>query len=338
MQNNLGSGATLQRQWHLLGLLPSRAPGITTNELLQQLNEAGFALKKRQVERDLQMLSTMFPLQCNDKSKPFGWYWAVPTQLPAMTLSDAMSWQLMAPMLEKLLPAPLYQVIQPKLLAATQLLQKSESGNQTARLSQKLAYVPAGVMYQAATIDQDVLQCLQQAVWEERCVNVLYHQTYKDRHIQLLLHPLALVHTSVQLYLVAVADGHKDVRLYALHRCKQATLTDQLVQIPPDFELQSYLNTGAMQFRTGAIIDFQARISKKLAAILRETPLSADMTLQTGQDHDLLNAQIRDSWQFQLWLLSQGRDLEVLAPAALRQQIQQELTETLAYYQPAKPD
>lgn len=338
MQNNHGSGATLQRQWHLLGLLPNRAPGVTSNELLQQLNEAGFALKKRQVERDLQMLSTLFPLQCNDKSKPFGWYWAVPTQLPAMSLSDAMSWQLMAPMLEKLLPTPLYQVIQPKLLAATQLLQKSESGNQTARLSQKLAYVPAGPVYQAPVVGPHILSALQQALWQEQQVHVNYHQAYQQRQIQLQLHPLGLVHTGLQLYLVAIADGYDDIRLYALHRFIEVNLTDQPTQIPADFSLQSYLDTGAMQFRTGAIIDFQARISKKLAAILRETPLCTEMTLQDGQDHDLLSAQIRDSWQFQLWLLSQGRDLEVLAPATLRQQIQQELSETLTYYQPAKLD
>jgi predicted DNA-binding transcriptional regulator YafY len=68
--------ATLSRQWALLRQLPSRSPGITSAELVWRLRDVGFSVSKRTVERDLNELSLIFPLERNDKSIPFGWHWA----------------------------------------------------------------------------------------------------------------------------------------------------------------------------------------------------------------------------------------------------------------------
>ena len=44
---------TLTLQWELLRLLPNLGAGKTAKEILDALPEAGFAVSKRQVERDL---------------------------------------------------------------------------------------------------------------------------------------------------------------------------------------------------------------------------------------------------------------------------------------------
>jgi predicted DNA-binding transcriptional regulator YafY len=74
--------ATLSRQWALLRQLPSRSPGITSAELVWRLRDVGFIISKRTIERDLNELSLIFPLERNDKSIPFGWHW------PANALGD----------------------------------------------------------------------------------------------------------------------------------------------------------------------------------------------------------------------------------------------------------
>ena len=67
--------STLARQWELLKLLPSRAPGASASELQGRLQASGFSASKRTVERDLTELSRLFPIQCNSKGVPYGWYW-----------------------------------------------------------------------------------------------------------------------------------------------------------------------------------------------------------------------------------------------------------------------
>ncbi|MDD0972969.1 WYL domain-containing protein [Pseudomonas fontis] len=68
--------ATLSRQWELLRQLPSRSPGVTSAQLVMRLKDAGFPISKRSIERDLNELSLIFPLERNDKSIPYGWHWS----------------------------------------------------------------------------------------------------------------------------------------------------------------------------------------------------------------------------------------------------------------------
>lgn len=72
--------ATLSRQWELLRQLPSRSPGATSAALAMRLRDAGFSISKRTIERDLNELSLIFPLERNDKSIPYGWHWSPTVQ------------------------------------------------------------------------------------------------------------------------------------------------------------------------------------------------------------------------------------------------------------------
>lgn len=45
-----------------------------------RLRDAGFSISKRTIERDLNELSLIFPLERNDKSIPFGWHWSPAVQ------------------------------------------------------------------------------------------------------------------------------------------------------------------------------------------------------------------------------------------------------------------
>lgn len=72
---------TIARQWQLLKLLPNQHPGTTSTHLHKALAEAGHSTSKRTIERDLNELSALFPLHCNDKGTPFGWYLAADINL-----------------------------------------------------------------------------------------------------------------------------------------------------------------------------------------------------------------------------------------------------------------
>jgi len=66
---------TIARQWQLLKLLPDRHPGQSATQLQAALAMAGHKTSKRTVERDLNELAMLFPVHCNSKGMPYGWYW-----------------------------------------------------------------------------------------------------------------------------------------------------------------------------------------------------------------------------------------------------------------------
>ncbi len=348
------SSATLMRQWRLYQLLPKKPPGVTVTKLLAELQDH-FQVERRTVERDLEVLSLVFVLRCNDKSKPFGWYRLDPNKRQPMSLPEALLLHLAEPELSNLLPGMLRPLLAAGLAEASQELQESAQ-NKRWQLSEKLAFVPTPQLQQAPVIDAEVLSTVQSALMEDFCVDIDYQSPYRlpaavatedaatesaakqaiKTASKYLLHPLALVQNGMQLYLVAVVDGFQDIRLFAMQRISAAQQTEKPAERPADFKLQPYLTSGALQFVSEpAPFTLSARVDTTLANLLAEAPLGNQMRLERTAEPDWwqLTTNISDSWNLRLWLQSQGSRVEVLSPLWLRQQVQAELQRTLALYQ-----
>jgi predicted DNA-binding transcriptional regulator YafY len=330
------SASALSRQWVILKSLPSRAPGITSRELLQLLAEQGFCLSKRTIERDLQELSAIFPVCSNEKSKPYGWYWAADSsiEVPGIMLTDALTILLIENSLKTLLPAGMLKGLQPRFAQARNKLRSLSDDIPLATWLDKVAAVSPEMSLLPPAIDEMILQTLQQALLNNKQVIVRYGAVHQKQVKDFYLSPLGLVQRGQTTYVVATAGDYQDVRLFALHRFQLAELTDIAVNIPPGFTLASYIASGAFQFCNGETVQLHARVSQVLADILDETPLSEDMTMQPATDGWFeIKATVINSWQLKWWILSRGGAIEILAPISLRQMIATHLSNALAHYQ-----
>lgn len=332
-----GSRQTLVRQWEMLKLLPTRQPGITARQITQQLNDKDFDVSKRQVERDLDLLSQSFAIVCNDKGKPYGWHWmeGVSIDIPAVSAAEALSLTMVEKVLKPLVPTTVLQSIAPRLNQAKDKLTKLQQQSDLASWQEKVAYVPATLQQQAPAIDDDVLSSVQIALLRGRCVEVSYkpiaQQSKSKRYI---LHPLSIVQRGVSSYLVARVEPYQDVLLFAMHRMKEATVLDDKAAVAPEgFTLSNYLEQGALQFSDGEVFDLKAVINDDLAMHLEEAPLGDDQTITKLNQKNQLTVTVADSWQLRWWILSQGEQIEVREPCGLREEIKATLKSALKHYQ-----
>lgn len=322
----------LARQWEMLKCLPSRAPGVTARELTEQLHDAGFSVTKRTVERDLNDLSLQFGIVCNDASMPYGWHW-LPGQQQAfgsVDLVDALSLSLAEDVLRQMLPPTMLAALTPKFEQARNKL-SALAENPMARLGQKVRYVPASFAYQAPTLRPKIMEALQQALVEERQIEVRY-AAFRKEGKDLRLHPLSLVQRGNVPYLVATSYDYPDIRLYPVHRFEKVALTEQKITPPVDFSVDAYLASDALDFGGGEAIQFKAKVGESLANYLAETPIAADQKLSFQNETWQIQATITDSWQFHFWILSQGAEVEVVEPKGLREQIAQGLRSASCVY------
>jgi hypothetical protein len=134
---------TLARQWELLRLLPTRGSGRSAKDLTISLGDAGYIVSKRQIERDLLDLQEVFGLQCNDVSMPYGWLWpnSRSTDLPGITLAEALSLKVIEETLNPLLPLSVKRVLGPKFAQAKSKLSALKVGNKTAKWADKVITV-----------------------------------------------------------------------------------------------------------------------------------------------------------------------------------------------------
>lgn len=329
------SNKTLSRQWELLDILPTRQPGISVTDLYQKLLDLGFTMTRRTVERDLEALSNAFPLICDMADGVQHWRWmdSKKNVLPGMTVAEAMMLEIVQGTLKTMLPAALFESLDRRFSQAKLKMQTLGDSNNNSVLADKIAVVSPSLPLTPPEVNVSFYEAVQQALTTGKQLSAVYTPMHDQQQKTYTLNPLGLVQRGHVSYLVASVADYTDVLLFALHRFTELTLSTNKAKSPPKFVLADYVTQGAMQFGSGKAITFIARVAPYLSRILTEAPIATDMTLTLQADGWYqLTATVFDGWQLQWWILSHSRAIEVLAPADLRQEIIEKLTEAAGLY------
>lgn len=323
----------VSRQWEILKSLPSRTPGLSCAEIREHLALAGHEVGKRTVERDMVALSGTFAIVCDDALPAPRWRWrdGQKSETGGLTVADALSLALAEQSIRPLLPRNLLRAIEPRFNLARSKL--AELGQQShARWLDKVRSVPASLAFEPPRVPESVISAVHEALFHETCLEIDYSTPSARKAKTQLLHPLGWVQRGAVAYLVASAYDFDEPLLYALHRISRAKRLEDPRRVPSGFTLDAFLASGHLDFAPGGPIRLKARLGDALAGYLTETPLAADQKIQGGPGRYHFAATVRDSWQLRFWILSQGPEITVLRPAALRKEILDTIEETRSRY------
>lgn len=326
--------ATVARQWNMLAMIPKQGGGITVEIIRRNLEDSGFEVCARTVQRDLDGLADLFAIEVNKEAKPYQWFWRKDTcfNLPSLELSDALALGLLEQTLRPLLPADTLKQLQPRFKLAADKLRALSGNNQVARWADKVRVVAPTLSLLPPVVGAGIRETVQEALLKDEQIEVRYRSADADQASSLRLHPLGLVQSGVRTYLIAGVFDYPEPRLFALHRMQKVERSYQPIRKLEGFSLDKYIAAHALEFGSGEIIRLRARVDQSLARVLGETPLSADMTIRAQRGHLLLEASVADTWQLQWWILSQAERLRVLQPVSLRREIRRRLVAAAAQY------
>lgn len=120
------TSSTLFRQWTMLRMIPRHPRKITVRDLAARLEQQGFPVTERTVQRDLQALSgELFALTVDDRSRPYGWQWARGAEamdIPGMEPQTALAFKLAERFLSPLLAPSTLGSLEPHLRQAERVL------------------------------------------------------------------------------------------------------------------------------------------------------------------------------------------------------------------------
>ncbi len=313
----------ITRNWHILRMIP-RNGRINVAKIHRTLLDISPALSvsRRTIERDLHDLSNIFPLEYDGK-KPQGWKWrkdAEGLDVPGMDLSAALTFRMVEGHLSRLLPHSCLNALSPNMKRARTLLSELDSGG-LAAWPDKISVVPRTQPLIPPEIDPLVIDVVYEALFTNRRFTAAYGRR-RDSSSLLEINPLGLVFNDPVVYLVATCWDYIDIRLYSLHRFRSAELSEKEVRRPPEFDLQRYIDEGALGFaqEPGKTLPLEALFTTGAAAHLRESRLSGGQKI-TPQENGrvLVEAIVADTPQLRWWLLGFGAQVEVLEPAELRE-------------------
>lgn len=313
---------SLIRYLDMLSRIPKDPLFITTPELLKQLQNAGYDVDLRTVQRDLIKLSgsSFSPIFNSGNTKPLQWSWPSfhRVHLPTMTSQEALTFKLVETFLDGLLPPAIKQQLSDYFQSANSVIQASPLANWV----DKIRIIPSSLSLQPPAIADTVLDTVYQALLTQRQISAIYQgvdQTPKSFNV----HPLGLVFRNKVIYLVATIGDSSNIKQLALHRFIETQLTELLAASPSGFLLETYINQGEFDYPVaddGSYINLKLRIGGYLKQLLSETPLHDEQQIWDEGDEFILETPILDTAQLRWWIRSFATEIEVLEPFELREE------------------
>ncbi|RUR36645.1 helix-turn-helix transcriptional regulator [Vreelandella populi] len=321
----------------LLQLIPRYPGSISTPVLKEKLAERGFHIDTRSLQRDLsEKLSTHFPLGCDDTQKPYRWYFDrdFQCQLPALDVPSALTLVLAEEYLKGLLPPVVIGQLSPQFTDARRLLDELSS-NGLSQWARKVRAIPNGKALIPAELDETTWQVVAQALLEQKAIDVNYLSRTTETEKALILHPQGIVSRHSVTYLLAQVDGFDDLRQFALHRVKNAAISETAWQVRAGFNIDTYIQSSAFGYRQGSKdVTLDAEINRSVAWLLKETPLSSEQSISPTNKSGWyrLTALVPDDQQTLWWLMGMGANVKVHAPSTWRDELKASAERVLAHY------
>ena len=289
----------------------------------------------RTVQRSLEQLSAGFPITSDTRGRANHWYWIdrhALTQIRGMSASTAFALRLAVEYLKPIMPVSALRQLEPYFRHAAGIL----DGTALGRWMEKVAIVGRGPVLKPPDISDDVREAVYAALMENRQLEVDCRSRERTRFQRVVVNPLGLVVREGIVYLATTAWGYQDIRHYVLHRMRRPELLDAPAKRPPRFRLSHHIredlrfsypvNPGKLWLR--ALLDSGTAIH------LTESGLAADQRIsETDDGRMLIEAKVPDTADLRWWLLSFRSAVEVLEPAALREEFRQRAQAMRALYE-----
>ena len=313
---------TLSRQWALLKAVPAYPHWLSTRELHQRTWDQGHEVNIRTTQRDLDFLSSPFPLCSKTRGKTHYWQWmqgAQGLEIPAMSQSTALVFQLADHYLRQLMPGNVLGLLSPYLERASTILADTKLSN----WNEKVIHMEQGPQLTPPEVDEGIRDIVYRALLEGRQFELEYVPRYETDSRTYPVNPLGVVLREGVFYIVCTIWEYTDIRQLAMHRIKNAKLLDAGVQAIKGFDLKKYIHKeSAFSYpESPKTIKLKALFDKGAAWHLTERQLSDDQKLKKITDESFqLTATVRDTLELRWWLLGFGDGVEVLAPKALRKE------------------
>lgn len=306
---------TLLRQWTMLRLIPRYPRRVDTNRLQDELNQQGFPITLRSIQRDLNKLSAVLPIGC-DQSKPQGWWWQADADLleiPGLDPQAALVFKMAEQHLKQALPSATLDNLRPWFRAANGVLDAQPNG--VGGWLDKMRILPSGPPLAPPFINPEIQSTVYQALLENKRLAVEYRPQDAPKPKSYEINALSIVQRGNLLYVVCTIREYTNPMLLLMHRLGAAFILDKAATVPDNFDIDRYIENGELGFRLGPPVKLVAEFNAKASRLFHETPLSEDQKIRSiSTDRVRITATVSNTMEIRAWLRGFGKNVSVISP------------------------
>jgi predicted DNA-binding transcriptional regulator YafY len=179
---------------------------------------------------------------------------------------------------------------------------------------------------------EEVIKSLTDAMLNQQTSLIEYHSFTDDTVKTFKIDPLTYFERGGGLYVFCRHPTYKDIRILAVERIQQLTITEDTFVYPADFNPDELLeNSFGLYFDDP--VKVKIRFKPYQARYIMERCWAKGEKKRKQKDGSLiLEMETSGTWEVKRWVMSFGSEAEVIEPAAMRQAIKNELINALTIY------
>jgi predicted DNA-binding transcriptional regulator YafY len=293
-----------------------RSHKVSAAELREQLSNAGYDRNIRTIQRQLKTLSEHFPIELDEKSKPFGYRWTKDARglaLPLLSEQESLLLRLAELQLRNLLPDSLMNSLKSLFRQARANIggQLPGSVKRDREWLDKVRVISTTQPLLAPRLQAGVFENVSNALYGNRWLTLEY-KSFSGKLAPCEVMPLGLAQQGPRLYLVCRYRGFDNERTLAMHRIVSAKAQTLTFERPRAFDFATYEADGRFSFGEGRRVRLSFLIEQDMGVILQESPLSADQVVKEVDGQFRITATVVESALLERWLLAYSPEISKL--------------------------
>jgi predicted DNA-binding transcriptional regulator YafY len=162
---------------------------------------------------------------------------------------------------------------------------------------------------------------------------VRYSSLSSNRTTERRVHPYHVFNHRGDWYVAGWDEGREEVRIFALHRIRSATVATESFAPPRGFSFAKFMADAFAIQKGGPTVEVAVRFAPRQARWIRERRWHPTARVQERIDGGLvLSLRIAETSEIVRWVMQFGAEAEVLKPASLRRAVAAEMTAALRAY------
>lgn len=180
----------------------------------------------------------------------------------------------------------------------------------------------------------DYFTAIISAMQESRVVRMKYHPFWKMSAEEVYLEPYFVKAFRKRWYVIGLNRNDRKIKTYALDRVQSVTLLTEEFLYPEDFVPTEYFANAFGVMRGDEIVEnIRLKVTMRQAQYFRALPLhDSQREYEVGDGYVIFGYRMSITYDLVQELMSLGREIEVLAPQQLRDEIKEKLQAALGQY------
>ena len=322
----MARGDQLARQWKIFQTLVTSRHGKSVRDLAKNLD-----CHKRTVYRDLEALEAAgFPIYTENSNGKSRWFLMDSARNPMpvpFSLPELMALYFGRDTL-KVLKGTVFHDSLEGLFQKIEATLPPESKKYLKNVEQSLKV--GSKPYKPYRKFDKIIDQIKEAVINKRVIDIAYYTMSRKKETRRKVAPYKLWFLDGTFYLIGHCKWIKEIRIFAVDRIKMLALTDEIFEVPDDFDIDDFMGNSIGAFH-GKPEKVSILFSADIAEYIKEKIWHQSQKLHDNPDGSVLfEANIANTKDFKAWIMRWGAKAIVLEPEELRNEIQAETVEMLA--------